>query len=439
MTDRAAELQQQAGAAFQAGDLPAAARACAELIELAPERADIRAFAGQVALNQGDWAEAAGHYEQAVALRPDYPEAHNNLARAYRRAGRLADAVAAAKTAAEQAPDHPGIHLNLGAICQAEGDLDAAAAAYGKAVALDPASAEAMRNLGLVRQAQGDAEAAEKAFRTALALKPDWTVPYSNLALLMLAERRPAEARKYCETLLALQPGNIEALSILSVACNDSGDTAAMEAILDFDRLVRVIPEIETPAGFGSLAEFNQALADHVRAHPTLKVPPEDDPTYHHPQLNITEELLDAAPGPMAAFEQTIRRAMDDYRATTPNSPPHPFLTHWPRDWKLASWAVVLDGQGTLAPHVHLDGYLGGVYYPLLPDVVNPESEDRAGWFELGQPPDDLPHEKPLPTHAIPPQEGLMLLFPSYMYHRTLPFRSDTVRISVAFDMVPVG
>ena len=29
-----------------------------------------------------------------------------------------------------------------------------------------------------------------------------------------------------------------------------------------------------------------------------------------------------------------------------------------------------------------------------------------------------------------------MVLFPSYFYHRTLPFESDEVRISIAFDVL---
>jgi len=32
-----------------------------------------------------------------------------------------------------------------------------------------------------------------------------------------------------------------------------------------------------------------------------------------------------------------------------------------------------------------------------------------------------------------------MLLFPSYFFHRTLPFQADATRISIAFDVMPVG
>ena len=437
MTDTKS-LEQKANAHFDAGRLDEAAAACRQILELSPARADVQGFAGLIAMQRGDWAGAVHHYEVATKLKPDFAEAFNNLGRAYQRQKDLPAALEALQRAADLNPNIAAIHLNLGAAQQAAGELDGAIATYQRVLALDPDSSEAHRNIGLVRQAQGDAAAAEKSYKTALALRPDWPVPFSNLALLLLDQGRPEDALKYCQAWMRLAPGSIEAMAIMSVAQNDCGDAAGMQELMDFDRLVRVLPQIETPAGFESLAAFNQALSAHVLAHPSLKVPPEDDPTYHHPKLNITEELFEGELGPMAAFRDVVLAAMDQYRAEVPNQPPHPFLGNWPRNWKLACWAVVLDGQGTLAPHVHLDGYLGGVYYPQLPDVVSPESAEQDGWFEIGLPPEDLPHAKPLPTRAIAPAEGRMLLFPSYMYHRTLPFQSDTVRISVAFDMKPL-
>ncbi len=35
------------------------------------------------------------------------------------------------------------------------------------------------------------------------------------------------------------------------------------------------------------------------------------------------------------------------------------------------------------------------------------------------------------------PEEGLMLLFPSYFYHRTVPFEAAEERISISFDVKP--
>ena len=39
-------------------------------------------------------------------------------------------------------------------------------------------------------------------------------------------------------------------------------------------------------------------------------------------------------------------------------------------------------------------------------------------------------------VRLIKPEEGLLLLFPSYFYHRAVPFESTDVRVSIAFDVL---
>jgi len=34
------------------------------------------------------------------------------------------------------------------------------------------------------------------------------------------------------------------------------------------------------------------------------------------------------------------------------------------------------------------------------------------------------------------PKEGLMILFPSYLFHRTVPIETTEQRISIAFDVL---
>jgi hypothetical protein len=38
-------------------------------------------------------------------------------------------------------------------------------------------------------------------------------------------------------------------------------------------------------------------------------------------------------------------------------------------------------------------------------------------------------------VELVRPKEGLALFFPSYLYHRTIPFEGPTPRISIAFDV----
>jgi hypothetical protein len=39
--------------------------------------------------------------------------------------------------------------------------------------------------------------------------------------------------------------------------------------------------------------------------------------------------------------------------------------------------------------------------------------------------------------HAIKPEPGRLVLFPSYMWHGTAPFSGDAERLTIAFDLLP--
>ncbi|HIO46624.1 TPA: hypothetical protein EYN23_04625, partial [Candidatus Poribacteria bacterium] len=42
-----------------------------------------------------------------------------------------------------------------------------------------------------------------------------------------------------------------------------------------------------------------------------------------------------------------------------------------------------------------------------------------------------------MPQGTVKPEPGLLLLFPSYYFHRTVPFKGCEKRISIAFDVEP--
>ena len=42
-----------------------------------------------------------------------------------------------------------------------------------------------------------------------------------------------------------------------------------------------------------------------------------------------------------------------------------------------------------------------------------------------------------MPTRLVEPRLGRVVLFPSFLFHRTVPFRGKDRRISIAFDLLP--
>lgn len=119
-----------------------------------------------------------------------------------------------------------------------------------------------------------------------------------------------------------------------------------------------------------------------------------------------------------------------------PPDPNHPTLR--PRRDHLVrfsgSWSVRLSSRGRHSNHVHPLGWISSALYVALPPREPGERSD-SGWFTLGEPDDLLGIDLP-PWRKIEPKPGQLVLFPSWMWHGTVPFSAGE-RLTVAFDVAP--
>ena len=119
-----------------------------------------------------------------------------------------------------------------------------------------------------------------------------------------------------------------------------------------------------------------------------------------------------------------------------PTDESHPLLKHR-RDRRIrftGSWSVRLRSGGRHSNHVHPLGWISSALYVALPVKSVGEPED-AGWLTLGEPDGNLRLDLP-PWREIEPNPGKLVLFPSWMWHGTVPF-STGERLTVAFDVRP--
>lgn len=62
----------------------------------------------------------------------------------------------------------------------------------------------------------------------------------------------------------------------------------------------------------------------------------------------------------------------------------------------------------------------------------------HRGWLEFGEPPHGLYHlTQHQPHRLVRPEPGMLAMFPSFLYHRTVPYQFNEERLSVAFDILP--
>ena len=121
-----------------------------------------------------------------------------------------------------------------------------------------------------------------------------------------------------------------------------------------------------------------------------------------------------------------------------PNDKKHYLCRHKTLNYKLSAWATLVQGDGFIDKHIHEESLISGAYYCKIPKRVA-NSETKEGYFEHSCLPYNLPPNKSLTKHYIKPEEGKLIIFPSYLYHQTIPHNTDEERISIAFDITPLS
>jgi uncharacterized protein (TIGR02466 family) len=410
------------------GDAIAAFRAT--LLQV-PEDAETWRWLGRVLRRVDDLPGATAACRRAVELSPgDWP-ARGDLAVVLGDAGALDEAAALFEELAVHAPDVPALAVARARLDAHCGRRRQAIAVLEACLARDPGNVSVLATLALTLRDEGRFDDSIAASRRAVELAPAESAFWCGLGRTLLEAGRADEALRVAASYLERRPGHAGALSLEVLSRGALGDEASVERLLDYERFVvrRALP---LPDGYADLASFNAELAVVTAAHPTL---------HHAPLRHATAaglhsgSLLIEPPPAIQSLERALRVAVADYCRALPDVFEHPFVARKPRSWDLNLWCVVMQRGGHQVPHIHPDAWLSGTYYPALPEAIR-AGAGPDGWFAFGEPDREFPSRVAPRIVTVRPEEGSLILFPSYFFHRTIPFEADGTRISVAFDVI---
>jgi tetratricopeptide (TPR) repeat protein len=257
---------------------------------------------------------------------------------------------------------------------------------------------------------------------------------FSGAAEVALLREDPQKAVALCRQALALAPYHQGALSNMSVGLRLLGDERD-EALNGYDSLVQVF-DLEPPPGFSSMDDFNAELGASLDSlHPEMR-------THLNQTLRSgtqTQGLLFGAGHPLVEkIQARISEAVSRYVAGLKQDKTHPFLSRRGRGFRYAgSWSSRLRDCGFHVNHIHPNGWISSCYYVGVPDTVR-DATARQGWIKFGESGFTHLAEKNPARRAVQPVPGRLVLFPSYMWHGTVPFRGPVPRTTIAFDVVPL-
>lgn len=411
--------------------------ALSRALELAADKPIPWVNYGRFLQQHNRWGEALTHYTQAARTFPRHPLFHATLGQLRQRAGDFAGAEAAFRHACGLNPQDATLVMNLGMVVLRQDRLDDAVELFEHAIKLEPKMAAAYGNLGNAQQKRGDLAAAEAAYQKASDFNPKDVTAYVSLGMVKMKRGDMKEAADIFDRAMAkFGPERRAAAWFPYARAQELGNMPTGFRA----ELARTITRhtLTPPAGYASMADLNAALADALRNDPTTIWEPTGKATRMGGQTGM---LLDHPREPFLSFEASLRKAIDAHFDAIKVEKQHPYFGMVPGTYQLDMWGTLLSDGGHQHPHIHVGGWMSGVYYVTLPASMGKgeQDEDKDGWIEFGNPPPEFDATFVPQALAYEPREGDAFFFPSYAFHRTLPFSGDTQRISLAFDVKPIS
>jgi tetratricopeptide (TPR) repeat protein len=432
-----------------------------ERAPLGPLKAAFHTNLGLALRRQRKDGEALDHYDRAQALHPGQPGLAIHRGAVLQNLGRYQEALAVYETALAADPGNPELHHRANELLFRLNRQDAYLKSYdaappSRAVLLGKASLLAQEKRAaeslpiyqqLLARDGGDKAAllgAANAFnlmkqpQDALGLLEPVLAINEDAALLVRAAESsllagdPQKAESFCRRALTLSPHDQMGLANLSLAWRLTGDVREDE-LNGYDRHVRIF-DLDAPEGFSRMEDFNAELCAVLdRMHPKTR---EHVDQSLRGGTQTPDHLFHAGHDLVDRLERRIAQALNDYIAGMRGADDHPLLSRRAAGFGYAgSWSSRLTNCGFHVNHVHPAGWISSCYYAGVPKVTE-DAQSRQGWIKFGEPPADLALADPI-KRAVQPVPGRLVLFPSYMWHGTIPFEDDAVRTTIAFDVIP--
>ncbi len=348
-------------------------------------------------------------------------EVYRTLGVALRELGRLDEAEANYRKAIHLKPDYAEAHFNLGNTLKRLNKLQDAEESYGRAIDLQPDFVPALMNRwellfnrGEFEAALKDADSCDNQLSRLRSLESLYGLGRNEEIYRRLADQAELDDENIHVAAFAAFIAAVEKKNSAHGFCNNP---------LDFIFISNIAAQHEDP---NFIAEVIAELRDTKS-----EWEPEKKSTFKGFQTPADINLLATPSGNLGILKSIILDELDRYYQKFQNN--HcSYIQKWPREKDLYGWHVILKQQGHQTPHIHTTGWLSGVVY--LQVVPSLDKNEGAIEFGLSSPNSTADG---LPTVVHQPAAGDIVLFPSSLHHRTIPFSTDADRIVVAFDLMP--
>lgn len=369
--------------------------------------------------------------------------------------GKLQEAEISYRKAIELKPDFAEAHYNLGNILKDLSKLQEAELSYRKAIELKPDFAEAHSTLGKTLRDLGKSEEGTRHRKKAVDLKPEDEKLVIGLAHNLCSEKKYDLALKY------LSKNNSNSSQSVYLGC-----LLSLDREKDFNEKYNELSEKKAcNADIGGVVEHANIIYGKKYESPFCneaikyvlidKINEESFSTKHLIELisyNKISNKEDRAQSLLSngiqtsgnlfsldyPFIKSIKKALEikieEYKQKFKYSG-QGFINNWPENYELRSWMISMKTGGFLKSHNHEYGWITGSFYLQIPKYNN-HNDDSGNIAFSYQGPRYPNKDKNFDLTIKKIETRDICIFPSSLFHHTIPFEGKEDRICFVFDLV---
>ena len=403
---------------------------------------------------KGFYIEAEKIYRKAIQINPKLSVAYNNLGVLLKANSRLDEAILSFKKAIEIKTDYFECYNNLGISYKEIGKLEEAKNFFLKAIKYNSKYISAYHNLGIIFHLQKKLDEAEKYYDHVLELDRNFKPALLNRGQVLFdnnnfesslkdfdtCDTRDSRARSLA-SLYSL--GKIEEIykriEKFSKIDDENLHIAAFSAFINAKQKKNTANKFcKNPLEFiystnilrdkkNAIFSIDELISELRKIKSVWE--PSNKTTQNGFQSTIN--LFENPSKKLSKLKDIIFDQIDNYYFNFKNKS-CTFIERWPTKKNLEGWYVILKQQGYQSSHIHPNGWLSGVIYlKVVPGLDKNEgsiefSLNSRNYFDINS-----------PKTIFNPQVGDLILFPSTLHHRTIPFTTNTDRVIISFDLIP--
>ena len=317
------------------------------------------------------------------------------------------------------------VHYNLGKYLQMHGNLCEALAEFDTCLEIVPSAVEAMIAKAETLRSKGLGKESRELYIKAMGkngLNKDQMIAIVKPILAVAIEQADMETcRQYLENISDEIRSDFRLKTIIydlpEELQNEFGDGADL---YDPSKLV-------VSKDFINDREYLEKIKAEVLSQKSLIQDRPGKPTRGGKQ---SHEIMEKSNNALNSLRRELENELVNYVKNMPASIKPPNNSKF----RISGWAVSLESGGHQLRHSHPEAIASGVLYLSIPTDMNLNDDDKKGSLYFSNGP-GKPEELSMHVKAT---MGKLVMFPSYMPHETIPFKSTQDRICLAINLIKV-